>query len=43
MTSLHRYRPLHRPLHRVLPARSLLLLAVLVVILTGLAAVAARM
>jgi len=39
MTSLHR----HRPLHRVLPARSLLLLAVLVVILTGLVAAAARM
>jgi hypothetical protein len=43
MTSLHRHRHVYRPLHRVLPARSLLLLAVLVVILTVLAAAAARM
>ncbi len=37
MTSSHR----HPPLHRVLPPRSLLLLAVLVVMLAALAAVAA--
>jgi hypothetical protein len=43
MTSLHRHRQLHRPLHQVLPARSLLLLAVLVVVLAGLVVAAAQM
>jgi hypothetical protein len=38
MTLSRRHRPLYRPLHRVLPARTILLLAALVVIIAGLAA-----